>query len=115
MTKQEAITKGLYYSLHSFSDAKSRWQQRRDLGLGDAELQLAIAYEFGIEGSAAMSGLWYSYKGGQNPKFILEQWPDMPFDQKQIVMHGRQLINSVRQLLNISDKSGQLSLFEGIV
>jgi len=113
MTRQEALNKGLYYSLHSFSNAEQRWQSRKSRGLGNNELTLAIAEEFGIAGGAAINGLWYSYQGGTNPQFILEQWPDMPQDQKDIVIHGKELVFSVRQILNIPDLSGQMQLFDG--
>lgn len=111
MTRKEAINKGLYGSLHSFSDAQIRWEQRLSRGLNDGELRYAIAEEFGIEGGAAICGLWYSYKGGSNPRYILERWPDMPNDYKQVILQGRELLFSVRQLLSIPDHSQQLSLF----
>jgi hypothetical protein len=111
MTRQDAIDQALFYSLHSFSQAQTRWQQRRDRGLDDNELQLAVAEEFGIEGGAALYGLWYSYKGGKNPKFTLERWPGMPDDFTPLIIHGTKLVLAVRQLLSIPDHSQQLSLF----
>jgi hypothetical protein len=113
MTRQEAINRAIYYSLHSFSESDIRWQQRRSRKMTDDELRLAISEELGIAGGAAMAGLWYDYKGGCNPTIVLQKWPGMPPEQKPIIISGKALIASVRQILNIPEPSGQLSLFAG--
>ena len=113
MNQQEATIRGLYRSLHSFSNAEDRWNKRKSTGLNDDQLRFSIAEEFGIAGGAASEALWYSYQGGANPNFTLEQWPDMPPDAKEIVIHGKELLFLVRQILNIPDRSGQMQLFDG--
>ena len=115
MTQQEATIRGLCQSLHSFANSEDRWNRRKSTGLNDDQLRLAIAEEFGIAGGAASEALWYSYQGGANPKFILEQWPDMPSDAKEIVIHGKELLFLVRQILDIPDRSGQMQLFDGAI
>lgn len=113
MTTEEAINIAIYRVLHSFSEAQQRWNQRRNRKMTDEELRLVISEEFGIAGGAAMAGLWYEYKGGRNPTIVLERWPGMLEDQPPIVFSGKTLLAYVRQILNIPEPSGQLSLFAG--
>jgi len=104
MKKQEIINKAGIRALHSFADANIRWAVRKKNGLSDNKLKEAIAEELGISGGFAGGGLWYDYKGGRCPEITVSK----PITAR---VKGKRLIVMVRELLQIPEANGQLSLF----
>jgi hypothetical protein len=93
---QTRIDSALLRSLQSFCDAEKRWGKHQKLGLTDAELTQAIAYEFGIYGGASHPET-HCYQGGRDPKF----WLLSITPHGNPTLRGQPLLKRVRSLLKI--------------
>jgi hypothetical protein len=87
-------------ALNSTVGATERWQRRWETGLSDEALKAAICQEFGIWGGSG--GLSYgSGEKGDRPKF----WDHNAAPSKKPTLEGQELIDAVRRLLVIPQKS----------
>ena len=98
-TDDDPVDNILKFAVRSFSDAESRWQQRRETGLSDEELAAAIAHEFGTLAGGALDGMYYELRGGKNPTLSYVHLSCEDAKRKRI--SGKQLLNKVRELKSV--------------
>jgi len=107
-----ARDRSLVSSLHSFSGARSRWIQYRDVGLSDDDLKVAISREYGIQGGRSGSEYLgfdeHSHKGGQEPAF----WYGTAVNRGKPTLKGCALVNAVWHVLDVPfPNARQLRMF----
>ena len=98
-TDDDPVNKILKVAVCSFSDAESRWQQRRKTGLSDKGLARAISYEFGTLAGGTMDGMYYELRGGKNPVLRYVPFSGSTAEGRQI--SGKQLLDKVRELESV--------------
>jgi hypothetical protein len=85
----------LKMGLHSSWGAAERWMECPRLD--DDALRRRVGKEFGIMGGYGKTGERIEYRGGANPRAIIQIGDDPP-----LVLEGRELLAAVRELLGIS-------------
>lgn len=96
---KQPLHEQLRAALHGTEGAADRWAKRRETGLSDADLKLAIGEEFGSGGRLG-GGYDYQTKGGKGPEFRCPDVHRVGTDRKP-TLAGSSLIRSVRSLLEI--------------
>ena len=84
----------LRMGLHSSWGAANRWGENQRLD--DDALRRRIGDEFGIMGGYGKTGERIEYRGGTNPRAIIQIGDNPP-----LVLEGRELLAAVREALGI--------------
>jgi hypothetical protein len=96
LSERSILEQCLYQSLHSTAGAEERWDRIRAMQPTDAEVKLAIGYEFGIYGGSTYPQI-HAHAGGANPKF----WMDDVNLCNPPTLTGQALIDLVREILDL--------------
>jgi hypothetical protein len=98
-------------AVHSFANAKERWQQRAASGLTDDELKEALRYELGIAGGSSCSdSIKVEYQGAGLK--IWASWDSFNHYGTKPIFEGADTIAFAREVFGISNPDDeQLSLF----
>lgn len=97
---------------HTFSNAKSRWQRRREDGLTDGQLEAALQYELGIAGGRSGSDKcpYIEYQGAELK--IWAAWSSINPYETEPIFKGADTVRMAREIYGIKDPSqNQMDLF----
>lgn len=111
---------------HSMQGCDERWAARRETGLDDRRLAIALAYEFGImvgrghphgtDDITGHGGTGYMLEIGRDgdgnripegaepearPKVVITRWPDGNRIREDATISGRELLTLARRVLDI--------------
>lgn len=103
--RRSDIERALSETLYETAGSGERWNARREQGLSDAELELAIAFEFGESGGGSVVSGWEAHRGGKVSRFWFN--PTEPSSIIEKPLKGQTLITTVRRLLRIPQPQAQ--------